>query len=281
MEQLAYAHRVWVDGMETGVVPADDRGLAFGDGLFETMRRCGAKIPLLDRHLRRLGAGAQRLRIPVDIDQLRDEVTRFAEEAGPGDDVLKLVVTRGSGTPGYLPGEGGLSRRILMQRPRAEHPVRWWSEGVRVRYCETRLGLNAVLGGIKHLNRLEQVMARMEWSDPEVADGLMSDPRGRIVEGVCTNLFLVSGARLLTPVIANCGVSGVMRGFILEAVARELALQSAEIQCERATIAAAQEVFLCNAVVGVWPVRQLDTRTWPVGPVTRRVQAHVAQVFSV
>jgi 4-amino-4-deoxychorismate lyase len=133
---------------------------------------------------------------------------------------------------------------------------------------------------MKHLNRLEQVLARLEWDDAQIAEGLMCDQKGRIVEGVSTNLFLVSGGRLLTPVIDHCGVAGVMRGFILDVVAPELALNTEQVHCERALLGAAQEVFLCNAVIGVWPVRQLGAKRWPLGPVTRRVQAHVAQFLA-
>ncbi len=280
MNQFVARQRVWVDGKETNLVPAEDRGLAFGDGLFETMGFHGDRVPLLERHLQRLEDGARRLRIALDPDQVRDEILRFLAGAGSDDGVIKLIVTRGDGGRGYRAEQGIAARRILLQRPRGAHPDAWWSEGVTIRHCETRLGSNRALAGMKHLNRLEQVMARMEWDDPQIAEGLMSDQKGRIVEGISTNLFLVSGGRLLTPVIDQCGVAGVMRAHILQVVAPQLALHSEEIQCERALLAAAQEVFLCNAVVGVWPVRQLGTTRWPLGPVTRKVQAHVAQFLA-
>jgi 4-amino-4-deoxychorismate lyase len=280
MNQPASRCRAWVNGEEATGVPVEDRGLAYGDGVFETMRHRGERVPLLERHLLRLQHGADRLRIPVDAEELRNEILRFAAASGPGEGVLKLVLPRGDGSRGYLSDEHAAPRRILLQRPLSAHPGHWLTAGVEVRYCDTRLGMNTILGGIKHLNRLEQVLARMEWSDPQIAEGLMSDQKGRIVEGISSNLFLVSGGRLLTPLIEHCGVAGVMRGFILDVVARELALHAAQIHCERATLAAAQEVFLCNAVIGVWPVRQLGTRAWPVGPVTRRVQAHVAQLLA-
>ena len=280
MNQFVARQRVWVDGKETNLVPAEDRGLAFGDGLFETMGFHGDRVPLLERHLQRLHDGARRLRIALDPEQTRDEILRFLAGAGSDDGVIKLIVTRGDGGRGYRAEQGIAARRILLQRPRGAHPDAWWSEGVTIRHCETRLGSNRALAGMKHLNRLEQVMARMEWDDPQIAEGLMSDQKGRIVEGISTNLFLVSGGRLLTPAIEHCGVAGVMRAHILQGVAPQLALHSEEIQCERALLSAAQEVFLCNAVIGVWPVRQLGTARWPLGPVTRKVQAHVAQFLA-
>lgn len=280
MNQLVPLPRVWVNATETNVLPVEDRGLAFGDGLFETMRLHGARAPLLERHLQRLQRGALRLRIALDIDELRAEIARFLSSAGTDEGILKLIVTRGDGGRGYRVDAGNEARRILMQRPLAQHPAQWWSEGVSIRHCDTRLGSNPALAGMKHLNRLEQVLARLEWDDAQIAEGLMCDQRGRIIEGVSTNLFLVSGGRLLTPVIDHCGVAGVMRGFILDVVAPELALHTEQVHCERALLGAAQEVFLCNAVIGVWPVRQLGAKRWPLGPVTRRVQAHVAQFLA-
>lgn len=280
MNQLVPLPRVWVNATETNLVPAEDRGLAFGDGLFETMRLHGARVPLLERHLQRLQHGALRLRIALEIDELRAEISRFLSSSGTDEGILKLIVTRGDGGRGYRVDAGNEARRILMQRPLAPHPAQWWSEGVSIRHCDTRLGSNPALAGMKHLNRLEQVLARLEWDDAQIAEGLMCDQKGRIVEGVSTNLFLVSGGRLLTPVIDHCGVAGVMRGFILDVVAPELALNTEQVHCERALLGAAQEVFLCNAVIGVWPVRQLGAKRWPLGPVTRRVQAHVAQFLA-
>ena len=280
MNQLVPLPRVWVNATETNLVPAEDRGLAFGDGLFETMRLHGARVPLLERHLQRLQHGALRLRIALEIDELRAEISRFLSSSGTDEGILKLIVTRGDGGRGYRADAGNEARRILMQRPLAPHPAQWWSEGVSIRHCDTRLGSNPSLAGMKHLNRLEQVLARLEWDDAQIAEGLMCDQKGRIVEGVSTNLFLVSGGRLLTPVIDHCGVAGVMRGFILDVVAPELALHTEQVHCECALLGAAQEVFLCNAVIGVWPVRQLGAKRWPLGPVTRRVQAHVAQFLA-
>jgi len=274
------ALRVWVDGAASDCVPVCDRGLAYGDGVFETMRCRRGLIPLLERHLDRVCSGARRLGIVLDAEALRDEVERFATQASAIDCVIKLIVTRGDGTGGYRSEPATPARRILLERPLAAYPSTWWSEGITVRHCEMRLGSNPVLAGIKHLNRLEQVFARREWDDPQVAEGLMADQRGRIVEGISSNLFLVSGARLLTPFIETCGVAGVMRAHLLETVAPALGIVTAEVHCERALLAGAQEVFVCNAVIGVWPVHCLGRKRWSPGPVTRRVQDHVARLFT-
>jgi 4-amino-4-deoxychorismate lyase len=271
-----------VDGERGAAVGPQDRGLAYGDGLFETMRFVAGRIPLLERHLARLRRGCDRLGIVIDEDRLRAELAQalaaLAGELAQG--VLKLIVTRGAGGRGYRVPAGVAPTRVLIASALPEYPPDWSAEGVRVRFCELRLGASPALAGIKHLNRLEQVMARREWDDPDIAEGLLADARGRIVEGVVTNLFVVSGGRLLTPPIDTCGVAGVMREHILADVVPRLGVPVVEAACERAVLGGAQEIFLCNAVVGVWPVRRIGARELQAGPVTRRVQAHVAALFA-
>jgi 4-amino-4-deoxychorismate lyase len=268
---------VWINGQAEVALLATDRGLVYGDGLFETMRLAHGAVPLLSRHLARLEASCKRLEIALDMEQLRAEIDGFLESLVPPEDcgVIKLVVTRGAGGRGYRAPVEPRPTRILIQQPTPDYPAAWWSEGVVVRYCDMRMGANPRLAGMKHLNRLEQVLARMEWSEEDIAEGLMSDPKGRLVEGISTNLFVVSGGRLLTPAIESCGVAGVMRQFILDEVVPRLGISAEVTNCERAVVIAAQEIFLCNAVVGVWPVRKLGNKTWSVGAVTRRIQAAV------
>lgn len=277
MEQASAGRLVWVDGQQGAGVDARDRGLAFGDGVFETMRYSPRGISLLPYHLRRLHAGCARLGIAIDAGLLRREVDMALagciahQPAG----VLKLIVTRGSGGRGYRASGVRGPTRVLVASPLPEHPPEWSRDGVAVRYCDLRLGASPALAGLKHLNRLEQVMARAEWNDPAIAEGLLCDTRGRIVEGVSTNLFLVSGGRLLTPAIEHCGVAGVMRQYLLEEGLRMIGLSASEVACERGMLGGAQELFLCNAVIGIWPVRQLAGRRLTVGPLTQRIRAHV------
>lgn len=269
--------RVSINGQAEAALPATDRGLVYGDGLFETMRLVRGAVPLLSRHLARLETSCKRLEIAVEMEQLRAEIDRFLDSLPPAEDsgVIKLIVTRGAGGRGYRAPADSRPTRILIRQPAPDYPAAWWSEGVAVRYCDMRMGANPRLAGMKHLNRLEQVLARMEWSDEDIAEGLMSDAKGRLVEGISTNLFVVSGGRLLTPAIESCGVAGVMRQFILDEAVPQLGISAEVKNCERAVVIAAQEIFLCNAVIGVWPVRKLGDKAWSVGAVTRRIQAHV------
>ena len=272
MNQFVARQRVWVDGKETNLVPAEDRGLAFGDGLFETMGFHGDRVPLLERHLQRLHDGARRLRIALDPEQTRDEILRFLAGAGSDDGVIKLIVTRGDGGRGYRAEQGIAARRILLQRPRGAHPDAWWSEGVTIRHCETRLGSNRALAGMKHLNRLEQVMARMEWNAPSIHEGLMLDTDERVICATAGNVFARIGGRWLTPPVDRCGVAGVMREWLLAHVDG-----AAEAVLDRRAIETAEAVLICNSVRGLQPVRRIGQREWPdhgaVGELARLVLA--------
>lgn len=282
MDHASAARLVWVNGQRGAGVDAQDRGLAYGDGLFETMRYGPHGIPLLKYHLHRLQTGCTRLAISVDPVVLRAELDAALADAGqhlPAG-IIKLIVTRGSGGRGYRPSAAGGPTRVLIVSPLPGHPPEWHRDGVSVRYCELRLGSSPALAGLKHLNRLEQVMARSEWDDPEIAEGLLCDARGRIVEGVSTNLFLLSGGRLLTPAIEHCGVAGVMRQYLLEEGLRAIGLSASEVSCERGLLGGAQEMFLCNSVVGIWPVRLLAGRKLAVGAVTQRIRAQVDELFA-
>ena len=181
---------------------------------------------------------------------------------------------RGGGGGGFGPPATACSpTRIVLRYPWPDHPRRFWDEGVDVRLCSTRLASNPTLAGIKHLNRLEQVLARSEWYDPEIAEGLMSDQHGRVIAGTQTNLFMVRSGRLLTPELRECGVAGVVRGLILERAASWGGAAAAEAVLDLADLQNADEVFLCNAVVGIWPVRRIESWIYASGPVTGRLMA--------
>ena len=259
----------WVDGRPAAQLPLGDRGLAYGDGLFETFTVHGGRPSLLAAHLQRLRLGCQRLGIPFDETLVTDELRAFCAALGEG--VVKLIVTRGDGLRGYAPPAEARPRRLLLASPLPVYPAEHAEQGIELFPCTLRLSEQPMLAGLKHLNRLEQVLARAEWQDPRYAEGLLCDSAGRPIEGVFSNLFLVSDDRLLTPSLERCGVAGVMRGILLDEAS------GFGIDCEVRDLVfdellAAQEIFLCNSVYGVWPVRRLETRVWLPGPVTRKLQ---------
>ncbi|QXI35085.1 aminodeoxychorismate lyase [Pseudomonas promysalinigenes] len=260
----------WVDGQDATAINLQNRGLAYGDGLFETIAVRGGRASLLDGHLARLALGCKRLAIDADLALVGDEIQRFARQLGDG--VAKLVLTRGDSQRGYAPAAGVAPRRILQGAPLPSYPAEHAEHGVRLFPCQTRLGEQPLLAGLKHLNRLEQVLARAEWQDGEHAEGLMRDGQGRVVEGVYSNLFMVSAGVLVTADLSRCGVAGVMRGALLEHAPRMgMPTQVRDIAFEE--LQQADEVFVCNSVYGVWPVRAVGALNWSPGPLTRKLQA--------
>lgn len=266
---------VWIDGRPADLLPVTDRGLAYGDGLFETLAVRHGRIALLERHLQRLGEGVRRLALPLDLAQVRVELLSFASELGNG--VAKLIVTRGDGLRGYAPPADARCRRILSGNPPPAYPPRHRIDGVRLFPCATRLAEQPLLAGLKHLNRLEQVLARAEWRDPACAEGLMRDSSGRVVEGVFSNLCVVQDGELLTPALERCGVAGVMRAEIL-ARAAAAGLPTRVCDIDYPALLAADEVFLCNSQYGIWPVVALEEHGWSVGGLTRKLQGLLADL---
>lgn len=259
----------WIDGQPQAGLSLSDRGLAYGDGLFETILVRSGQPRLLERHLQRLEAGCARLQLSCDAQQVRAELLAFCSSLGNG--VAKLILTRGDGQRGYALSAGP-ARRLLLGSPLADYPPDNAQEGVHLFACQTRLAEQPLLAGLKHLNRLEQVLARAEWQDARHAEGLLLDTSGRVIEGVFSNLFLVQGGILGTPSLQRCGVAGVMRAELLEqAVRLEIPVEVRDFSL--AELLQADEVFLCNSLYGVWPVRRLQRRDWPVGPLTRTLQA--------
>ena len=263
---------ILVDGTESDTLDVRDRGLQYGDGLFETLAVRDGEPRRWAYHLERLQAGCRRLAIPAPTEtNLTDEAERCCTGVERG--VLKVLVTRGSGGRGYRPPAEPHPRRLLMAAPWPDYPDAHWTEGVRLRYCDTPLGESPALAGLKHLNRLEQVLARAEWDDPAIAEGLMRDPAGRVVDGTQSNLFWVRDGVLHTPALMRCGVSGVARRLVLEHAEVHGIPFSVDDETYPADLDAADELFVTNSVIGLWPVRELAGRTYRPGPLAQRMAA--------
>jgi len=184
--------------------------------------------------------------------------------------IIKLILTRGSGQRGYAPSPSAVPTRILQRLPWPDIPTTHTLDGVSVRRCQLELAQQPRLAGIKHLNRLEQVLARAEWTDPTIAEGLVGDANGHVIEGTAHNVFIVEAGRLLTPALGQCGVAGVMRQWILDhAPGWDILVQVGDITWER--LYQADEVFLCNSVHGIWPVRQCESQFYSPGPLTQQI----------
>ncbi len=263
-----------INGTPADTVHASDRGLHFGDGLFETMALTKGRIRFLDYHLDRLAAGCERLAIAApDKGLLRDEIGQICR--GHERAVVKLIVTRGRGGRGYATTDNGEATRILSVHPWPDVPAGYYRDGVSVRLCDTPVSSNRSLAGLKHLNRLEQVLARLEWADESVVEGLMLDDRGCLVEGTCTNVFLVTDSEMVTPALSLSGVSGVMRRVVLDS-ARNTGKTIVERDVFRDELEQVEELFLTNSIIGIWPVARLERRTLAIGPGTRLLMAELA-----
>ncbi len=246
---------------------ATDRGLQYGDGLFETMRVASGQVRYWDDHYARLLLGCRRLGIVApQAAILEAEVATLVRLAA--DAVLKLIVTRGAGARGYRSSNAMTPTRILSLNalPRTGAS----DVGIQVRWCETRLARNAQLAGLKHLNRLEQVLAQNEWQDERIAEGLMLDTEGEVICATAANIFAVSEGALVTPDLRFSGIRGVMRGRVIGA-AHALGLEVVERSLWPDELLAASEVFVTNAVRGIRPVIVLQDTSWPLGPVAQQL----------
>lgn len=253
---------VLVNGAECTQVSATDRGLLYGDGLFETIAVHEGRPCRWDAHISRLRLGAERLDIPCpDESLLRCECQ--AVVGGTARCIIKLILTRGAGGRGYRPPAEPRPTRILTRHPWPDYPGDWSYSGVSVGVCRTRLSEQPILAGIKHLNRLDQVLARSEWDDPTRAEGLMCDRRGRVICGTMSNLFVFTLDGLATPRLDSCGIAGTVRDLVLRACPR-FGIAATERHLGLSDLVGAQGLFLTNALIGVWPVRHLGKRRYDV-----------------
>lgn len=262
----------WVDGTPATSVPLDDRGLQYGDGVFETLRVRRGRLRFLDAHLARLATGLERLAIPaVDVSALRAELEAAATTATREDAILKLIVTRGSGPRGYA-ARGAFTPRRILTLHASPAPV-FPEGGVALRIARLALAEQPALAGLKHLNRLNNVLAASEPEHEHCFDSLLLDSSGLVVSGTLCNVFLVRQGQLVTPSVERVGVAGVMRGIVLRECSR-LGLSCEVRAVPVAELWSADEVFVTNARIGVVPVLRLGEHVWTVNHASR-IATHV------
>lgn len=240
-----------VNGQSLALLPLDDRGLAYGDGLFETILIRNHQPLLLQQHLQRLGRGCERLGLQLDQAAFDSELQQVLDGPAAANAVLKIMLTRSAGGRGYRPGANS-TNRIFTLHAVPTYPASTQT-GITAFLCQQRLARQPALAGLKHLNRLEQVLASLEWPEGEVMEGLMLDTEGLVIEGTRSNIFLTKGNSLVTPDLRNCGVDGVLRAVLLQHFAGAAVV--ADVTLEQ--LQDADEVFFCNSVFGVWPLTTL------------------------
>lgn len=270
-----------VNGAFSETLNVADRGLQFGDGLFETMfLQCG-KLQLLELHMERLLEGAQRLRIALYRDRIEHDLQHYLQHCEtPGAAALKLIVTRGESSRGYRSPKDAHATLVVRMYEHQELSEEQQTQGVTLRICQMPLAHSPALAGIKHLNRLEQVLARAEWHDDHIFEGLMLDVDGHIVAGTMSNIFLCKDNVILTSPLDQCGINGVIRRCIIERLAPKLDIRVRQQALSRDTLAQADEVFISNSLMHIVPVSACEQLRFRLGPVTIALQSALHESLS-
>jgi 4-amino-4-deoxychorismate lyase len=249
-----------INGLNNNTIDAMDRGLAYGDGLFSTIKIELGKVNDWDLHLARLKLGAERLFFPsCDWALLEQEVMNLSQTVGTKQHaVLKVILTRGTGGRGYSAQGCDQILRILSVSDFPEQYLTWQRDGIAIVQCQSQLGRNKQLAGLKSLARLEQVLIKQELSGLNALEGLVCDEFGHVIEGCSANLFIYLNGEWLTPTLDYCGVAGVMRARILQhpqIEVRETTLTITDVK-------QASCLFLSNALMGIVPVKQYEDKTY-------------------
>ncbi len=269
----------FLDGRPDAAVSADDRAVQYGDGLFETVAIRDGTPRLWNYHVERLQTGAARLGLAAPAESaLRSGLHAALDQAQAERKrcVAKIILSAGQGPRGYRRA-GDAPATLLTGIAEARRlPDSCHRDGVDLRLCNTRLAVQPQLAGMKTLNRLEQVLARNEWSDDAVFEGLTLDTDGRVICGTMSNVFLITGQTLATPAISRCGVSGVMRRHVLAL------LDGAHIEChvrdvDVGELWAADSVFISNSQFGILPARRCGHHAWQAGETFRRLEALIRE----
>ena len=259
-----------INGVPCDTISVDDRGLLYGDGVFRTMLLRAGQVVQWHRHYAKLHHDFNKINLPCPLESLLyGELASLIQDKQDG--VVKLIVTRGKSQRGYAPSPHPHTTRILSLNPLPAFPEEFARSGVRLHLCQLRLAHQSHLAGVKHLNRLENVLAASEWTDPDIAEGLLLDEADNVIEGVRSNVFMVKDGILVTPDLSRCGVSGVQRELVIDCAKRH------GIQCKISPIPLnylllADEIFLVNSVFGLWPVREMPGYNREHHPIAQAIQ---------
>ncbi len=259
-----------INGAPGNSINAEDRGLSYGDGVFRTLRMQAGLPVCWERQYAKLQHDCSALKISCPSALvLSSELQQLGKTLADG--VAKIIITRGVSARGYAPSPQAEATRILSLGPSPQFPAEYAKHGIRMHVCRLRLGHQALLAGIKHLNRLENVLASSEWQDRDIPEGLLSDISGYVISGTRSNLFMLRGNILYTPNLSRCGVAGVQRERVLDwAKQHGVTCKIADFRMEELVLA--DEIFLVNSVFGLWPVRELANYRRTEHPVSWKIQ---------
>ena len=246
-----------INGQQAERISIRDRGFQYGDGCFETVRVLSNKPILWSAHLKRLKNACKTLQLSVNFELLQSEITQLLQDNKTADVILKITVTRGEGGRGYTPPEHANCTRIIQLIDYVAADTR---TGARVVVCQHRLSSNSLLGGIKHLNRLDQVVASAQ-IPADFDEGLCLDEQGSVIEGCRSNLLLAIDNQLVTPDLGKSGVEGVMLNYLIDKF-QVLNTRVLRKKISLRELKTASEIFLCNSVFGIWPVAEIENEDW-------------------
>ena len=271
-----------VNGEVSSSIDVTDRGLQFGDGVFETIRINRGRLVWWQQHMNRLLEGCRCLHFTnlPNVDVLLKEAVQLSENCMEG--ALKIIITRGFSNCGYTIPREISPNRVLLIRPgvRTSAQAR---QGISIGVCQQRINSATNLSGIKHLNRLEQVLARMECATEGWDEGLMLNQRDKVIEGSMSNLFVWRHDHLFTPALDNAGVEGITRGIIIK-LAEKCGIAVEQGELDVLDLPNVDELFVCNSLIGIWPVSQIETAksgqlNFEIGDKTRFLQQQLEEAM--
>ena len=244
-----------INGVDRETISVNDRGLSYGDGLFETIAIRQGKPRFFAQHFARLKHGCERLAIqPPNYAEITKDIAILIQ--GFDHAAIKVIVTRGAGKRGYSAASATSPQCMVGIEATIPSPSIFYTEGINARICDSIISSNPALAGLKSLNRLEQVLARSEWSKPAIKEGLMVNSEGHLICGTMSNLFVVLDDVLLTPDLSACGIHGLMRQRLIDSCI-SVGIPVSQTIITRDMLNQASEVLLTNSLFGLWPVRKL------------------------
>jgi 4-amino-4-deoxychorismate lyase len=264
-----------VNGELTDKVSVFDRGLAYGDGVFETVLAKDGRLLLWEMHLQRLTDSLTRLQIPTNaVSALEATIIPYLKD--DAQQTVKIIVTRGNSQRGYRTPKDVLTNVVIYISDTHRTDAELSHKGVRVKICETRLAYQPKLAGMKHLNRLEQILACQELDNTDYHEGIMLGQQDEVIEATTHNLFLVKKGELYTPDLSQCGVAGIMRTYIMDK-SREIGIPVHTEQVSVEYLMRADELFLSNSLHVIWPICELEGTGFEIGEVTCRLRDKVVE----
>ncbi len=252
-----------------------DRSLLYGDGVFTTIAIRNGKPLLFKQHLNRLTNDCQRLNIDnLSIDNVLSQFFSAISNIETG--IARVTISRSSGERGYLCNKAEPVIWISVN-DWPSHIEQYKQSGINCRICQQAIHPNPSLAGIKHCNRLEQVLARNEWHDDQYQEGLMLDPDGNVIEGTMSNLFLIKDQQIFTPDLAFAGVDGIIRKTIID-IAKRLQIPLLVSTISVQDLLTADVLFVTNSIIGIWRINRLNDQQYDNHPMIEQLEYELGKL---